>query len=157
MQHVQQVNNHGVSNHFPMCNEELMLHFGKRSFGQCLCGLWHVLHFKGGYRGVLTEKEVLERAFRALDELAGKRVAEKFPRGVPPLEQWPESLRDLADERAAASGEPETVRREVWLSWVEWKAAALNRLFQEQGVTGELGRITPATVRHGERKTGYAR
>jgi len=34
--------------------------------------------------------------------------------------------------------------------WCEWKAAALNRLFQEQGVTGQPGRITASTVRHGE-------
>jgi hypothetical protein len=38
------------------------------------------------------------------------------------------------------------------MSWAEWKAAALNRLFLEQGVTGQPGRITTATVRHGERK-----
>ena len=36
------------------------------------------------------------------------------------------------------------------ISWAEWKAVALNRLFQEQGVTGKPGRITAATVRHGE-------
>ena len=30
-----------------------------------------------------------------------------------------------------------------------WKAAALNRLFQEQGTIGEPGRLTAATVRHG--------
>lgn len=36
------------------------------------------------------------------------------------------------------------------IPWAEWKAAALNRLFQEQGVTGTPGRITAATVRHGE-------
>lgn len=36
-------------------------------------------------------------------------------------------------------------------SWAEWKAAALNRLFQQQGVTGRPGRITAATVRHGGR------
>ncbi|HJT89213.1 MAG TPA: hypothetical protein VJ732_15200 [Bryobacteraceae bacterium] len=35
-------------------------------------------------------------------------------------------------------------------SWAEWKAAALNRLFQQHGVTGRPGRITAATVRHGE-------
>lgn len=35
-------------------------------------------------------------------------------------------------------------------SWAEWKAAALNRLIQEQGVTGKPGRITAVTVRHGE-------
>jgi hypothetical protein len=38
--------------------------------------------------------------------------------------------------------------------WAEWKAAELNRLFQLQGVTGDLGRITAATVRDGERKAG---
>jgi hypothetical protein len=36
------------------------------------------------------------------------------------------------------------------VSWCEWKAAALNRLFHEQGVTGQPGRITASTVRHGE-------
>jgi hypothetical protein len=40
------------------------------------------------------------------------------------------------------------------IPWAEWKAAALNRLFQEQGATGTPGRITAATVRHGERKAG---
>ena len=35
--------------------------------------------------------------------------------------------------------------------WAEWKAAALNSLFQEQGVTGQPGRITAATIQHGER------
>ena len=38
------------------------------------------------------------------------------------------------------------------ISWAEWQAAALNRLFLEQGVTGRSGRITAATVLHGERK-----
>jgi hypothetical protein len=35
-------------------------------------------------------------------------------------------------------------------SWAEWKAEALNRLFQEQGRTGQRGRITAKTVRQGE-------
>lgn len=35
------------------------------------------------------------------------------------------------------------------ISYAEWKAAELNRLFQEQGLTGQPGRITPETVRHG--------
>jgi hypothetical protein len=46
---------------------------------------------------------------------------------------------------------PSTTER--WCAWAEWKAAALNRLFQEQGATGKPGRITAATVRHGERNT----
>lgn len=33
----------------------------------------------------------------------------------------------------------------------EYKAAYLNRLFLTQGVTGQKGRITATTVRHGER------
>lgn len=37
------------------------------------------------------------------------------------------------------------------IPWAEWKASALNRLFEEQGVTGKPGSITAATVRHGER------
>jgi hypothetical protein len=40
------------------------------------------------------------------------------------------------------------------IAWAEWKAAALNRLFQEQGTMGKPGRITAATVLHGERKAG---
>jgi hypothetical protein len=36
------------------------------------------------------------------------------------------------------------------ITWAEWKAATLNRLFQEQGATGKPGRITAATVRHGD-------
>jgi hypothetical protein len=40
---------------------------------------------------------------------------------------------------------------EVRPTWAEWKAAALNQLFQEQGVTGQPGRITAATVLKGER------
>ena len=37
------------------------------------------------------------------------------------------------------------------MSWAEWKAAALNRLFLEQGTSGQPGRITTETVLHGER------
>lgn len=62
--------------------------------------------------------------------------------------------------------EPWTVRDRMlnemgWFSngipWAEWKAAALNRLLEEQGVTGKPGRITAATVRHGEQHTGNPR
>jgi hypothetical protein len=34
--------------------------------------------------------------------------------------------------------------------WAEWKATSLNKLFQDQGVTGQPGKITAATVRHCE-------
>lgn len=38
------------------------------------------------------------------------------------------------------------------MSWCEWKAAALNKLFLEQGVIGKAGRITADTIRRGEQK-----
>jgi hypothetical protein len=38
------------------------------------------------------------------------------------------------------------------VSWAEWRAAALNRLFQQQGTSRQPGRITPATILDGERR-----
>jgi len=40
---------------------------------------------------------------------------------------------------------------ELVMSWAEWKAAALNQLFLELGRTGQPGRITADTIRHGEK------
>jgi len=40
--------------------------------------------------------------------------------------------------------------RERVMSWSEWKAGALNRLFLEQGATAQSSRITAETVRHGQ-------
>jgi hypothetical protein len=37
------------------------------------------------------------------------------------------------------------------MSWAEWKALALNRLFLEQGRTSTPGQITAETVRNGQR------
>jgi hypothetical protein len=73
----------------------------------------------------------------ALETISGAGV-------IPPLERWPESLRELADERAVAA------RKEVWISWAEWKAQALNRLFREQGTLAQSGRIRVETIQHGE-------
>jgi hypothetical protein len=36
------------------------------------------------------------------------------------------------------------------IPWAEWKAKSLNELFQTQGLTGQLGRINAAIVRHRE-------
>ena len=41
-------------------------------------------------------------------------------------------------------------RRERVMSWSAWKAATLNRMFLEQGVAGQSGRITAETVQHGQ-------
>jgi hypothetical protein len=61
-----------------------------------------------------------------------------------PADPWKVRDRMLSEMGWCAKGTP----------WAEWKAAALNRLFQEHGATGKPGRITAATVRHGERKAG---
>ena len=99
-----------------------------------------------------TERAALQPAIETLR--SGKAEALRLLSGPPPIEQWPESLLDLADEVSAASGDAEGARRQVWMSWYEWKARMLNRLFLEQGVTGQPGRIAAATVRHGEGKAG---
>jgi len=44
--------------------------------------------------------------------------------------------------------------RETGMSWIEWTAGALNQLFQQQGRTGEPGRIMGATICHAERTAG---
>jgi hypothetical protein len=71
---------------------------------------------------------------------------------VPPVEAWPESLLDLARERAAHTGDVEAARKEVWISYMEWKARQLNQIFNEHGNHG-TGRkpasISWATVQHG--------
>ena len=79
-------------------------------------------------------------------------AVESDPVIIPPAARWPQSLSALAAEVGQRSGDPESARREVWLDWCQWKAAALNRLFKEQGVTGQPGRITAATVEDGEKK-----
>jgi hypothetical protein len=67
---------------------------------------------------------------------------------------------EVAPESPQAAGEQLPSEMDWCLrgiSWADWKAAALNRLFQQQGVTGEPGNITAATVRHGEQKRGDQR
>jgi len=81
----------------------------------------------------------------------------------PFAEDDPELTRDILDamEQAEASGgEPWVIRDERmagirWLSsWEEWKAAALNRLFDEKCAAPgrKPANISAATVRHGELK-----
>jgi hypothetical protein len=41
------------------------------------------------------------------------------------------------------------IQRERVMSWYAWKAAALNRMFLEQGAAGQSGRITAGTIEHG--------
>jgi hypothetical protein len=80
-----------------------------------------------------------------------EKWANKLPAGpcvAPPSNRAAEPIQPNSEAQRAA-GVPEC---EDGVLWAEWKAAALNRLFQEQGVTGMPGRITAATVRDGEKQ-----
>jgi hypothetical protein len=110
----------------------------------------------------------VEKARAVLDAMAARATpdspdepgSETLPKGVgaeiviPSQVEWPESLSGLAAEVGQHSGDADSARREIWVEWCEWKVAALNRLFQEQGLAGEPGKITSETVRHGECKGG---
>lgn len=77
------------------------------------------------------------------------------PEGRPPVNVLAEMERHPAEPwRVQGRMLNERDRCSEGIGWAEWKAAAVNRLFQEQGVAGMPGRITAATVRHGERKAG---
>lgn len=79
----------------------------------------------------------------------------KLVEAVPPVESWPESLLDLARERAAQTGDAAVARQEVWVSWCEWKARELNRIFDEHGCPGQgraSSNITAAIVADGWEK-----
>jgi hypothetical protein len=123
---------------------------------------------------VLSEREVIERAFAAIDALVENRTADREmgavsgrapeagpepatiltpeSRMVPPLEAWPESLADLAGERTAQTGDAEVAREEVWISYCEFLARGLNRIFDEHGSHGpgrKPANITAVTVQDG--------
>jgi hypothetical protein len=40
-------------------------------------------------------------------------------------------------------------RKEPSIEYGEWKASELNRIFATHGTSGQLGRISAATIRHG--------
>jgi hypothetical protein len=104
---------------------------------------WRTLATMAGPAEPNTESEPPVAAVPSMHEMESNS---------PPAAEWPESSREQAERKSGASGDSEAARREVWLSWEEWKATALNGLFQEQGTSGLQSRITAATVRHGERK-----
>jgi hypothetical protein len=51
---------------------------------------------------------------------------------------------------------PSDVLDSKGVSWEQWRAASLNRLFLERGAMGRPGRITAATIRHGEQRARAA-
>lgn len=73
--------------------------------------------------------------------------------------EWKHLVREHKQELIQGLGEPSASRSSALqtdipicaTSWAEWKAEALNRLFQEQGRAGQRGRITTETVRRGAR------
>jgi hypothetical protein len=107
------------------------------------------------YMGVA--QRALERWQSQLQPEPGATIPPSESKTIPPAEVWPESLADLATERAAQTADAETARAEVWLSWAEWRATELNRLFKEHGLTGQPGRIMAAIVQHGLEKMARRR
>ena len=80
-------------------------------------------------------------------------AAESSPANkIPTAAVWPQSLSELAAEVWQHSGDIESARQGVWMHWCEWKAGELNRLFLEQGLTGEPGHIKPDTILQGEKR-----
>jgi hypothetical protein len=114
------------------------------------------LRVQGGKLKIRFPESQCEHLAAAIEALRQDRQAAlqslSDATAVPPLTKWPESLRDLAQERATTSGDHAAACREVWISWAEWKARQLNRLFLDHGATGQPGRITAETVRRGERR-----
>jgi hypothetical protein len=85
---------------------------------------------------VLAEMERLEARFLQ----SGHHIAVAEPTSV----EYPWTARDRMLK--------EMGWRPEGISWEEWKAAALNRLFHKQGAVGSPGHITSKTVSDGERK-----
>lgn len=77
-----------------------------------------------------------------------QRWANPFP--PRPAGEGPEGAAEPTQPNAEPVPRAIVLEREEELPWAEWKAAALNRLFQQQGITGLPSRITPATIRHSE-------
>lgn len=55
---------------------------------------------------------------------------------IPAIELWPESLKELARECGEQTRNPEAAKAEVWISYSEFLAARLNKLFDEHGRHG---------------------
>ena len=73
------------------------------------------------------------------------RIQLVAPKSVKPTVSEPSPRAPLtAHGRTAAPSEK-------WYSWYVWKAKTLNEMFRDQGKTGVLGKITPETIRQGER------
>jgi len=61
-----------------------------------------------------------------------------------PADPWKVRDRMLSEMGWCATGTP----------WAAWKAAGLNRQLRELGTSGQPGRITAETIRHGEQHRG---
>jgi hypothetical protein len=100
------------------------------------------------------------RFFLVADEPDAQEAMRRF--GAHRGEVWTsgelELVASIPDQ--ATRDEVESVKREMdgclspsaageCVSAAEWQAQMLNQMFKEQGVTGQPGRITAATVRHG--------
>ncbi len=91
--------------------------------------------------------------WRAKDQIIGDPVENEPTKPSKPgfvgfVGSIPEELRNIGGNSGSIDHVASDSDRGIL--WAEWKAATLNRLFKEQGATGQPGRITAATIRHSE-------
>ena len=103
------------------------------------------------------EKQSAEPAAEPSEIARSKQVIENKEAGVDePANQLEQNLARGGFVSFVSSVSRDTSRNKqtepCLMSWAEWKAGSLNRFIREQGSSGRSGRITAATVRHGEQR-----
>ena len=103
-------------------------------------GRW--LTWQPGYRIIedSAETEPTKPSEPGFDGFDGSSPAQSTEIGAP----------DQRRLKLISSAVDSSAPTERVMSWAEWKAGALNRLFLELGSTGQPGRITADTIRHSE-------
>lgn len=88
--------------------------------------------------------DYLEIASRALEQFQTR----------PELDRAPAALMDSEHVAASPDPSPDPESGKVWISWFEWKARELNRLFR---MSCRSGNITAETVRDGIEREGQGK
>ena len=97
-------------------------------------------------------REILWKTADKTDKtLASPDVSFVSPGGSCTYSQHRSLRTEVPDSQAVIGTKPQSKgAQQITMSWVDWKAQALNNLFLERGTSGQPGRITAATIRHGE-------
>jgi hypothetical protein len=110
-----------------------------------------------------AERFRLEPAIDALRQnrdAALQALASTESGAVPPPACWPESLLNLAQEYGEQTGDIETAREKIWITYTEFLARRLNLILDETGMPGPgrtPAKIKPETIRNGMEKAARRR